>query len=334
MSRLVLFLWLFIYMCHVCLAYTHEFRYPVAYCAKSDSLFIVHQQSLDSIELLTKSIKNNGPTSKALSRFFVPAGLKVLPDGSGFSFIHNDTVYLKRFDKRSPKRIEFYEPLYGINTIEWIDAQTFYFFAQEHGRFRIYQANLDGDVQRVIDNDAFDALYPQKIDNNLFYIERDGSTYRILRTSYNFPNEKEALCVFDSTAIAFLHMISDKEGFFLEYPRKIKTEDETIFFKYHQVVADTKSFWESKPLFSFSIPMHYLIATDDDRLYESMLPFLPRYYDGDLYYADCSDLSSLNIFCYEIDHENITRLTTGNHGSYFAPLLLDSQLYLGNIFHG
>jgi hypothetical protein len=310
----------------------HDFKYPVAYCPKSNTLFIIHQQSQHSIELLTKNIKRDDVASKALSSFYIPVDLKVLPSEDGFSFIHNDMVHIKYFNKRSPKRIEFFWPLYGVNTIEWIDEKSFYFFAQEQHRFRIYQGTIHGDIKRIVSDDKKDALYPQKVDDYLFYIERENGYYRIIRTLYFLPCEKELVRTFENTEIAFLHMISAKEGFFLEYFSKINFDAKTILFWYHHLIVDKYGRWHSEPLFSFSIPTYYL-TDSDDRLYESIIPFLPRYHHGCLYYVDSQSSLTLgvHIFCYEIITKKIEQFTSGNKISYFAPLFIDSQMYIGTI---
>ena len=265
-----------------------EFIYPVAFCDSQYNqplLFFVHQKSLDCIELWIRNLKT-GEEHKALPRLYIPAALRFLSDLSGFSFIHNDALYIKYFNKRSPKRIEFYEPLYGINSIEWIDTRHFYFAARERHRYRIYESDIEGEVARLVSDDTVDSLYPQKIDDTLFYIERNADEFhfRIIRVPYQQLEKKEVVLEITDKQIGFLHMISDHEGFFLEYPTMLSATQKVTSFSYHQLTQQNDN-WSSKWLFDFCVPTAYLVD-GPDRLYESIVPLIPWYKEKSLYYTD------------------------------------------------
>lgn len=331
LGPLLIFLFFFMKSCSARPCSAHEYIYPVAY--SDETLFVIRQQSLDSLEVWALSSKNIQQRTKLLSRFFTPAGLKLLPDHKGFSFLHNDAIYIKYFDKRSPKRIELYEPLYGISAIEWLDEKTFYFFAKEHQRWKIYQVTLDGTIKKIVSNETIDALYPQKVGNDLFYIERDDTRYRLMRTLYYVPDTQHVVQEFDNKAIAFLHMISQKEGFFLEYPLHINQDQAIILFWYHHLTCGDNGLWQSHPLFSYAIPTRMLMGNDNDRLFESIAPCIPHYHDGCLYYADCSKTGDiLNIFCHELCSGKTSSITTSHTQSCFAPFCVDSRLFYGEVF--
>ncbi len=286
-----------------------EFIYPVAFCDRQYNqplLFFVHQKSLDCIELWIRNL-HTGEEHKALPRLYIPAALRILPDLSGFSFIHNDALYIKYFNKRSPKRIEFYEPLYGINTIEWIDAQHFYFAAQEHKRYRIYESDTEGEVTKIVSDDAVDLLYPQKIDATLFYIERDDRYhFRIIQTPYHQLEKKEVVLEINDKQIGFLHMISDHEGFFLKYPQMLSADQKAISFSYYQLTQQN-NYWRSQWLFDFCVPTAYLVD-GPERIYESIVPFIPRYKEKSLYYADYQSYKAeFELFRYDLITSNSRR---------------------------
>ena len=230
-----------------------RFIFPIEVCKhKSDSIvFFMDQTSLYKRELWQFNTKTH-QYDKALFSLFIPTALHMLPDKTGFSFLHNDTIYIKRFYKRSPKRIEFYQPLYGINMIGWIDNKRFYFFAKEHRRFRIYQATIEGDVQTIISDEDSDALYPQKVNDQLFYIERTDSGSDIIETSYIHPEQKKSIYCVHNSSIGWLQMISPMEGFFVQY-KPSKKKEEHLFFAYHHLIK-SMDHWQVKILFSFAIP--------------------------------------------------------------------------------
>src|ERR1700722_17690204 len=143
-----------------------EFLYPVGvYDKQGESLvYLLYQKTIGHIELwlwnpTTKKIH------KALLSSFTPAGLRMLPGGSGFSFIDNGRIKIKQFAKRSPRSLDLYEPIYDIGIIEWINPFQCYFSAKENNRTKIYQANTRGEIVQVVGSATYDCLYPQKVND-------------------------------------------------------------------------------------------------------------------------------------------------------------------------
>ena len=146
-----------------------EYMYPVACVSKKDGalIYLLYQTSVSHLELLLWNSATNVVT-KALAAMHTPAGLVMLPDSRGFSFIDNVRIKVKLFNKRSPKSIDLYEPIYAIELITWINEHVFYCSAKEQGYYSLFQGTMQGDLHRLYNKIGCDCLYPQKVDEQLF----------------------------------------------------------------------------------------------------------------------------------------------------------------------
>lgn len=125
-----------------------------------------------------------------LLSFFQPTSLTVLPNKKAFSFIDNDRIKVKYVDKRSPKSIDLYGP-YDLTTIAWIDNDSFYFSAKERRHHNLFHATVEGDLFRLTVSNTNHYLYPQKIDETLFFIEQtEQNEFAIKKIDY----PSEVLC--------------------------------------------------------------------------------------------------------------------------------------------
>jgi hypothetical protein len=352
----ILFLFMFIPF------YIQSFKYiyPVA-VFNQDTLLVIKQKTINSIELglWDKKTKQLDPVLWSL---FNPASLRLLPDKSGFSFIDDGLLKIKFFNKRSPKTIPFDEPLYNISMVEWIDNNYCYASAKKGNHFGIFQLSIQGDVDCIIKNQFSDCLYPQKVDDFLFYIERMNHSYRIISIPYpkviakdkdnennnfdikvqkiidkqtrkeekNVVVNKQLIVDFKRQPIAFLHMISANEGFVLEYDSHIDTKDDTILFSYLHLTKNNNN-WSYTQLFSFALLTELLLGNSPERLYESILPLLPRHIANGIYYVDAQQDSNLNIFQYDLDLETIKQKTKETNKHCFAPLLINGQVVFGGM---
>ncbi len=163
----------------------HECIYPVLYSQKA--VYLIHQISSSNIELLlwnpiTKKV------TKGLQARFNPAGLRLLPNNVGFSFVDNGIIKVQFFHKRSPRSLELPDPVYDINIIEWADNNTCYFSAKKQNRYSIFQLTLDMQLDCIISSSNADFFHPQKVGKNVFFIERECSRkqnrYRVLKSKY------------------------------------------------------------------------------------------------------------------------------------------------------
>ena len=100
-------------------------------------------------------------------------------------------------------------------------------------------------------------------------------------------------------------MKGQDEGFFLSYPVSIQATDEIVTFSYYHL--ERKKKWRTTFLFNFNVPANYLKATSEVRIYESIIPFLPRYWKEGLYYIDYNlARNSCNFFsfCLQTQQKN------------------------------
>ena len=261
---------------------SEEFFYPVAYNNATKIAYIIHQKSLYSIDLWIWD-KQNESMEKGLLSTYSPGGLKLLPDNSGFSFIDQGKLRIKHFYKRSPKTINFYEPIYDMGSVEWIDSNFCYFTAKKKNNLSIFHADIENQkITCLQEKKSCDCMYPQKVKDDLFFVERTSDNkYKIIKTNYLKKEEEqtaEQIIILNNgtSPIAFLNMKSESEGFFISHPEVIDRQDKAVTFSCFHLIINADKNWQSKELFSFVLPINYIFGTNDQRLYESILPFLPK----------------------------------------------------------
>lgn len=323
-----------------------QFIYPVAAIdQEGKEILIVHQKSLDDIELLIWN-STTKLALKGLLSMYVPAGVKMLPSGVGFSFMDEGRLRVKNFYKRSPKTIAIYAPISKITDIHWISDDAFYFSAKEGNAYNIFSSNTLGEVQRCTSGQDFDYLYPCKRGSQVFCIQKDKSngSFKIVKIKWwlcDFDSENqcvqpEEVLIETSRSISYLHMISDEEGFYLDYSAMSSQElRENLLFSCWRVFKDSKDIWQTEVLFDFKLPIAYVIGKEEKRLYESIAPLLPYYSDKRcVYFIDAQDDGSLQVKKYNKEYKTIeVVVSTIKNGHSFseciAPLVVGNTLYTG-----
>jgi hypothetical protein len=358
-----------------------EFLYPVATLGvgNEQKIYVLYQKSLEHIELWLWDPQTKEAT-KALLSTFTPAGISPLPDNIGFSFIDNGRVKVKLHSKRSPKSLEWYEPIYDIGILSWLNSTCYYFHAKEHERYKIFHGTVHSDIDPLIVQADHDCMYPYKIGNFIFYIERapyadGGGTYALMQAPYptlscdptnpfnntqnferrvaqllsnNFQKkeplisdtEKKCLLNVGEQPIAFLHMESEHLGFCIGHPVHIDKQDKTIALTCYQISMTTTNDlrkWYMQVLFEFEIPLDLLLPESSSRLYESILPLLPRYTHTTIYFTDTvahatkKSGTATELFCYDRTTKTITQLSHASHAQqiYFSPISIGNTLFYG-----
>ncbi|MEX2438123.1 MAG: hypothetical protein WD449_02610, partial [Candidatus Babeliales bacterium] len=249
-----------------------EFVYPVGILSKKqEKLYLLYQKSLNHVELWLWNSQTK-EAHKGLLSTFTPAGLKILPDHTGFSFVDNGRLRIKQFNKRSPQTVAIYEPVYDVSSIEWLSGKKFYFSARQKGRYAIFESTIDGDVRTLIRDEDHDCLYPQKQENELFYIERcpTGAHYFMVApylTDHSVvdPDSVRTLLIdFDRQSVAFLHMASATVGYCISHPSSIGSSAKTIECFCHRLHKEGGE-WVNTKLFSFTLTLYILIGDDNSR---------------------------------------------------------------------
>lgn len=317
-----------------------EYIYPVASLNNGEIILCIHQYTPTNIELLSFNTQTH-QTEQILWSVFNPAGLQILPDNSGFSFIDNGRLRIKSFQKRSPKSIDFDEPLFGINSVHWIDNHSCYCNAQYNNNFALFELHDDGTIECLRVVEGKDYMYPQKIDDELFYIERCATKnnphsvhYSIASCSYQKRNglstQANIIADFNNKPIVFLTMLSDTQGFIVEHASHINSESPTTSFIYHHIVKEGDR-WNTKALFSFSVPTNLLLS-NEIRLYESILPLLPRIEGDKIYFVDCTKNPDyvLEPYFFDLSAKTVQTINLKQPKSHcFTPMLCGNTLYCG-----
>jgi hypothetical protein len=343
-------IWLFAILLFPSPSHSIQYFYPIA--ELDQRVYCIYQSSPEIIAMIVWDHEHKEMVPGLLSHF-MPAGLRLLPDKSGYSFLDNGILRVKKFMKRSPKSLEFYTPIYNINVPVWIDAQTGYFAAKVRDTYGIFQFDINANLACLLIDPKKDLMYPQKIDTTLFYIERVkrglGYQFRVLTIEYpthvdmerddemvafkpilsnQIPNE---IFDFNNEPIAFLSMQNANTGFLVSYPEHIEDDAKVIVCSYYQL--SQKDGWGEKRLFDFVIPAPLLFKSSGDRLYESILPLLPYHSGNDIYFADARSSGglNLNLFVYHIANGAIEQLTFADQPDqhFFGPILVENFLYCG-----
>lgn len=298
-----------------------EYLYPVGFHPERNSFYVVYQKSATHLELWEWDARSQYANQLLLSRY-TPAGFTFLPDYSGFSFIDNGMLKVKQPFKRSPRTIEYNAPLYNVEQIHWIDSRTCFASGKYQDYFGIFQIDWDGCVAPLVLKEGYDYLYPQKINDTLFFIERCKKGHcKIVSTAFqayddlpdDFNNSMvlylenqpviSELLSFD-VPIAFLHMVSEHEGYVVSHPHILLQKNPSVPFEYYHISYE-KGIWQKTQLFAFTIPTALLAGRN--RLYESILPLLPRVCQMGIYYVDSSETACLGL--YHFDTETHTKRT-------------------------
>lgn len=354
-------------------SFADEYLYPVGFIQKRCCIMYQHENA--HLELWFWDPETLLSTKGLLSTY-VPAGLAILPHQQGFSFIDNDRIRLKFIDKRSPKTFDFYGP-YDVSTVQWIDDENFYFSAKEREHFNLFQGTIDGDLYRLTMSRNLHYKYPQKINDQLFFIQEDDqNNFTICQTGYpeellstsihektasleqslkvllenSYTNSSEKIYLNDETiknlftlnngnVSAFLKMEDECTGYFIEHPALVDRRDASIEFIYKKFYLDkVLGTWKIKSLFNFSLPLYLFIYKDSfkERLYESILPFLPVHYQYDtkelIYYSSINPKTkAVDLYCYNQSTQQTIQKSFGVHelDFYFSPVIYQNILYCG-----
>ncbi len=322
--------------------FAEQLVYPVADFDDGNQLMLLYQKSLEDVELWIWDTHNHTAT-KGLSSFLVPANLRILPSGKGFSFIDQGYIKIKEFVKRSPRTLPIYESIGSFSSMNWINDEMFYFVARQGDYFQIFQGDLEANIQQIT-FESIDALYPQKIENKLFYMKRDKNhqvtiVVKPWTIDKNQSHSDEVIIQEPDQQLCFLHMIDELEGFYIQAPTyKIESNQDCYEFSCHHILNKNNNEWVSNKLFTFKIPSRYI--TGSDRLYESIEPFLPNYTNSkNVYFCDWhNQLEQFQLYTYNIETKNLENITEEKKNKnlnrhIFAPYSYKNTIYCGIILN-
>ena len=321
---------------------SEQFVYPL-FEVEPDSIMLTYQKSLDDVELWLCR-KDSGVATKELSSMFTPSQVQMLPDGSGFSFIDRGRIRIKPFARRAPRVVDILDPISMVLSMKWIDEESFVFVGKCFNRYGVFLCNLrkNGVVETMVLalSDKEHYLYPSIVNGQLFCVAQgDLDVYHIVQIPWEpksfeefEPKEFEPLLLATfSDPTCFLSMKSDSEGFFAQYSHGV--HDEYLIFRYFSI-SIVKGGCEIQELFDFRLPLPFLIGSSEQRIYDSIYPFLPRFnkFDETIVFVDFDPeikLSSLYKYCLK----SRSTVKISHTKGLFAPLPSeDKALYAGRMY--
>lgn len=346
MKKLILMLFgLFISCC--CLS--EHFFYPVANF--SDSLILVlYQKSLDDLELWSWDKRLN-ILIRQLSDNYFPSQVQVLPDGKAFSFVDRDRVRVKYFLDDCVKSINIVEPVSSLMSVTWIDNSQFYFSGKSYRSNDIFLCETSCDfnnsqMKLLTNRDGGDYVFPNKVKDRLFCVAKSKLQDDFIislpwcprscgRNDFEFVESK--LVFRSKDPICFLKMKNNKSGFFLQYSIYVNKfgEKEGIVFNCCSVcLVDDR--WYSSTLFSFGLPLYYVVGNSELRVFESIAPFLPDFSCDDfVYYVNYDkNCGPEGLIRYNLESNKIEQICCKSSGSIndlISPKVIGNDLYSGLI---
>ena len=323
-----------------------EYVYPIAQLDE-DVLLIMHQKSCDDIEILAWN-RHNKTACKELASIFLPSQVKLLPGKQAFSFIDRGRIRIKSFQKRAPRVIDIYESIHFISSLQWLNDEQCYFVGKDGDKFTMFLCDISDrntSLYRLNSIDAYDYLYPCKVDKSIFCLVRnDDIGYALCKLPWaprpyeeKSENFNKEILLTHENPLCFLQMQDDTHGFVLEYTKQAIQQE---FFHVSCLEInydDQQNIWKMSKLFDFKLPLKLLMGHEPQRVYESINPFLP-YYDKDFIYfvSYDEDFQRCNIWRYNRnsqDIESIMHPSKSNKCNHiFAPLMIEGALYFGFSF--
>ncbi|HSW76084.1 MAG TPA: hypothetical protein VLG50_03525 [Candidatus Saccharimonadales bacterium] len=334
--------------------YAHqEYVYPIAQI-NENIVMMIHQKSYDDLELLLWD-RHEGTACRELTSMYIPSCVQLLPSKKAFSFIDRGRVRIKSFSKRTPRAIDIYEPIYAIYSMQWLTDDEFYFVGKNYGKLSIFLCDTSDRgavIFSLTPHNELDYMYPCKVEDSLFCIAKDTTlTYSIVtllwaptlyehtpyeHTSYEHSQHVQKLIISHDKPLCFLHMDSKTSGFVLECLDQQLTND-FLHFSCCSVHYENDT-WNLTKLFEFKIPSKFLIGSNEDKVYETLIPFLPRYTPEWIYFANYDDESENCIIQrYNHAHNTIefvtdTSRSLADFNHVFSPLIINDTLYCGFLF--
>jgi hypothetical protein len=330
-----------------------QYLYPIASLA-DDSMLVMHQKSLDDLELWIFNPEQN-LAIKELGSMFLPTNIQVLPNKKSYSFIDRGRIRIKSFNKRAPRSIDIFEPIGAIVSMTWINDFQFYFVGKHEDLFNVFLCNIaENDIAIYCLNDFcsnLNYLYPYKMNDFLFCVTKDScEQYAIYQIPWDPKLYKDALqfsmqtrqkpspqsnltpIITSQNPLCFLHMQDEQTGFVLQLNGSVDAN--SLSFSCCELQQDGHG-WKLIELFEFCLPQSILIGSDDTRLHESIYPFLPIYTTDWIYFTTKqSPSSTCQIQCYNRTTRIIepiidtARSWPAAH-DFFAPCIINNRLYSG-----
>lgn len=343
-----------------------QYLYPVAQLDQ-ENILVMYQTSVDDLGLWIWNCKDNSAL-KELSSLFLPSHVQIMPSKHGYSFIDRGRIRVKLFNKRAPRAIDIYEPIHAITAMKWINDDQFYFTGKYDDHYHTFLCDVaDRDVKIFSLHDSgeqADYLYPSKINQFLFCVQRtheenytvvktpwsthpfqaeqslrklrrQGVLHSYKNTNFDIETKPEKLVNLYKKTLCFLSMQHESLGYVLSIETQHKLSS-IIEFACHRLTQCNDGSWNLQQLFKFQLPKNILVGSHEERLHESIYPFLPVYTSKWIYFTTYDPLTDqCCIQRYDVSSGSIelvinaqrSMFNFGQH--FFAPCIIDNVCYCG-----
>jgi hypothetical protein len=333
--------------------------YPIA--SDGQKIYSIYQKKPNQKEIWAFDLQQN-EAWKSLFANYAPSAIKLLPNLAGFSFIQDGQLRVKYFHKRSPKRVAFNFPLKDFHSVEWLDLQQCYFSARRLHKNLIMIGEINQAEVHVIMEDCFgDALFPQKIEDNLYYIRKVNDRFSVIKTKFLNPFENEDqhivvdflpddddLLLYDAglNKILGFKMIDQNCGYLVMMHENLS--DEFIKFSYHKICYNpNRAFadpvlaknWQEKHLFDFVLNKN-ILADNSNQLDQIVEIFWPEHclvlhnetniISENIFFTSTASNGTMNIFKYDHLTSQVIQITDAAKDEHaLRPILVGNKIYYG-----
>lgn len=343
------------------LSFCEQIIYPIV--SDGQKIYTIYQKDLNKSEIWALDIEQKIAIKTLLSHY-LPSAVKLLPNLVGFSFIQDGQLRLKYFHKRSPKTVPFSTLFKNFCSVEWLNDRQCYFSARRLNKNVVMIGDINNAEVHTIMEDCFgDALFPQKIDNNLYYVRQIDNYYSVIKTDFLNPFEDQdgdlvldflqseedlLLCDVGTDKICAFKMMNKSLGYFV----KIHSQDEIsglINFSYHKICDTTVNRaisepilaknWHQEHLFDFSL-LNKILVNNEDQYEQIVELFWPEHclvQDDDtgiitdnIFFTSTSFDGTMNIFQYNDSSGHVSQQTNATSNQHaLRPLIFANKIYYG-----
>jgi hypothetical protein len=307
-----------------------EYFYPVGNL-DHENFLVLHQKSIEDLELWMVNA-TLGICTKELSAFFLPSHVKLLPDKTGFSFIDRGSIRIKKFNKRAVQTLALEPATTSIISMDWIDQNQFYCTAQVGAKFALLVGSIQEGQAKLLpiaQAQTCDFLYPIPISHGWLCITKNSNNlYGICKIKTD-GHEPEIIISSQESPLCFLHAGTDEKFYVLELIN-VQAHNQNCLLLCCCMFSSQNSSWEKTKLFEFRLAKKLLMGTDDQRVFESIYPFLPRYFDDYIFFMDMqNDQDFCQIKSFNTQTKTIKTLSEQQNQHIFSPVLIEHILYCG-----
>jgi hypothetical protein len=349
-------------LCHI-IKFTfacEQIIYPIA--SDGQKIYAFYQKKNQQREIWAFDLQQK-EAYKSLFSNYVPCAVKLLPNLAGFSFIYEDHLRVKYFHKRSPKTVAFNKSLNDLHSVEWLDDRQCFFSARRLHKNLIMIGEINQAEVHVIMEDCFgDALFPQKIVDDLYYVRRVNDHHSVIKTKFlnpfeseddqivlDFLQDEDDLLLFDagSCNISGFKMVDQNCGYLVIMHDNLSGG--LIKFSYHKICYNqTRAVpdpvlaknWQKKHLFDYVLDKKILSdnSNQPEQIVEIFWPEHCLVVDNNtnittenIFFTSTASNGTMNIFKYDLLTSQVSQITDAADGEHvLRPILVGNKIYYGH----